>query len=530
MNYQIKDTSQAKTIHQNYNLPYFVAKVLASYSQEQILDILTYQDKEIIFDKMTNAVELVNNHVNKNNKIVIMGDYDCDGILATSIMVKGFAKLNYEVGYYIPHRIKDGYGLTINLVKQFIAKDYKLIITVDNGINAQEAIQYAIEHNVDVLVTDHHQVDLNKQSNVICLHPQYSNLDYEVSGGYVAYQFIKNLISYEDDYLHALAAITLISDVMPLVKGNRSFIRKALQNIQDFNYLQINVLANGFVDSSMIGSVIAPKINSLGRLPDIYNPNTLVKFFCSNKKIAILNYAKEIEECNNVRKQMTNDYYQELDNYTIKHNFLMIENDSYHEGLLGLLASRFSNQEKCVSFIATSNKDEYKASIRSIPEINIYNILSQYEYLFTKLGGHSQAMGVSYKKENAKEIKKVIENELKDLEIPEKSYDVIKLDEVDLELDNIIALRYLEPFGNGFQAPLFLIDNAIVATMKGLKNNQHYRLNILFETKSYEVMLFNVNSCDIKVNDHLDLIVKLGLNNYNGQTKLNIIVEDYLIR
>ncbi|MDF9867481.1 single-stranded-DNA-specific exonuclease [Bacilli bacterium PM5-3] len=530
MKYKIKDFALTNTIIENYNLPYFCAKVLASYDKDTIKDVLTYQSKEIIFDNVEQAISLINEHILSNNKIVIMGDYDCDGILATSIMVKGFAKLGYEVGYYIPNRIEDGYGINVDLVDKFIAKGYRLIITVDNGINAKEAIEYAKKHGVDVIITDHHTPDKLMECDAIYIHPKYSNLDYEVSGGYVAYMFISKLIGYEDDYLHALAAITLISDVMPLVKGNRVFIRQALKNIQDKQYLQIISLASGFVDSSMIGTIIAPKINSLGRLPDIYNPNTLVQYFCSNKRIAIINYAKEIEECNNIRKQMTSDYFQSFNDKELFNNFLMIEDDDIHEGLLGLIASRFTNQYHCVSMIATSNNLEYKASIRSISEVNIYDIVSKRPELFIKYGGHSQAMGISYQKENSREINEFLSNELSNIKIADKEYEVILLDESDLTLDNIVSLRYLEPFGNGFEQPLFLIKDAIVANIKALKGNIHYRLNILYQTKCFEIMIFNNPNLDISVNDKVDLIVKLGINNFNGKTKLNIIVEDYVIK
>ena len=529
MNYNIKDTTLATTIKNGYKLPDFCAKVLASYNQNTIKDVLCYQSQKVVFEQMDQAVDLIKEHIKQNNKIVIMGDYDCDGILATSILVKAFAKLNYEVGYYIPNRIVDGYGINVDIVDKFIAKDYKLIITVDNGINAKEAINYALENGIDVVVTDHHTIDETMQCDIPYIHPAYSNLDYYVSGGYIAYALASSLLDYEDDYFQALAAITLISDVMPLNKGNRPFIRTALQNIQNKQYLQIVSLANGFVDSAMIATIIAPKINSLGRLPDIYNPNTLVQYFCSNKRTAIVNYAKEIEECNNIRKQMTNGFLEIINVDEINSNLFMLEDDGIHEGLLGLIASRFSNQYNCVSFIATKSNNEYKASLRSISGVNIYDIIARKSELFTKFGGHEQAMGLSYESDKSTEIRSVLEKELSQIEIEDKQYDVILLEEDDITIDNIISLRYLEPFGNSFEQPLFLIKDAIVANIKGLKNNLHHRVTILFQTKSFEVMIFNNPNLDIKVNDHVDLIVKLGINEFNGRTTPSIIVEDYQV-
>lgn len=530
MNYKICNNDINYQLIKGYDLPEFVLRVLASYDISNINDVLTYQQQEIVFKNLDECLELIKKHLNQKSKIVIVGDYDCDGILATSIMVKGFAKLNIEVGYYIPNRIKDGYGLSSNLVKQFLKKDYNLIITVDNGIVAQEAINYALANNIDVLISDHHQVveDL-LVAQALYFHPTFSNLEYEVSGGFVAYTLMSALLGYEDDYLHALAAITLISDVMPLVKGNRKFVRRALNNINKYEYLQIKLLATGFVDSAMIANIISPKINALGRLSDIYNPNNLVKYFCSNNKKAITNYALEIVEANNLRKQMSNDYYEKYNDLKVFNNLVFIEDDDLHQGISGLLASRLSYSNNCVSFIASQDKDLYKASIRSVEQINIYNVLKEHDYLFETMGGHAQAMGVSYHPENSTKIKQLLETSLNNFEINEKEYLVYQINASDLTIDNIKALRYLEPFGNGFRAPLFLIKDALILNVKKLKAGLYYKVSFSYQQEFFEAVIFN-SDFNAKVNDFVDLIVSLGINTYNGNEKINMIIEQFLVK
>ncbi|MEG0569752.1 MAG: DHH family phosphoesterase, partial [Erysipelotrichales bacterium] len=394
MKYNIKDTSLEKALANGCNIPFFAAKVLASYDMDVIKDILDYHQQGVVFNTMEQAIELIDKHINNNAKIVIMGDYDCDGVLATSILVKAFKDKGVDVGYYIPNRIVDGYGLNQNIVQQFIDKDYDLIITVDNGINALDAVQLALDNGIDVLVSDHHAIEEDMQDNrAIYVHPAYSNLDYYISGGVVAYYIAIALLNRDDSYLHALAAITLISDVMPLEKGNRIFLRKALANMQANDYLPIKSLATGFIDSGMIGTIIAPKINSLGRLPDLYNPNKLVRYFCSDNANEIKSFAKEIEACNNHRKDMTAQYFASYSEVVPSNNFVMIEEENLHEGLIGLLASRFANQYNCVCLVATQNGDTFKGSVRSIDGINAYEVFKKHSALFDKFGGHAQAMG-----------------------------------------------------------------------------------------------------------------------------------------
>ncbi|MEG0569498.1 MAG: hypothetical protein RR543_03820, partial [Erysipelotrichales bacterium] len=138
--------------------------------------------------------------------------------------------------------------------------------------------------------------------------------------------------------------------------------------------------------------------------------------------------------------------------------------------------------------------------------------------------------GLSYNKENAKEINEKLSNDFKDIDISDKEYQVIDVKEDDLSIDNVKSLRYLEPFGNEFEAPLFLLKNVLVAQIKHLKGNIHHRISVLLDHKAVDVMVFNQSDLDIKVNDHVDMIVKLGVNEFYGKEKLNIIVEDYKIQ
>ncbi|WP_423364602.1 single-stranded-DNA-specific exonuclease RecJ [Mycoplasma sp. P36-A1] len=528
MKYRILDTSMSDIIEQNTCLPKLASIVLASKNKTLIKDYLNYKYKKPEFEMMDDAVEIIRVHMNNKNKIMIMGDYDCDGILATTILAKTFDLLDYEnYKFYIPNRIKDGYGINPKIVDSFIKEDVDLIITVDNGINATSAIEHCIENNIAIIITDHHTLDSSYINNVTYIHPSLSNLDYEISGGMVAYFLASALLNREDDYLQALASITTISDVMPLIKGNRKFVRMGLASINKYNYLPIKLLSNNFVDSSAIGSNIAPKINALGRLPELYDPNLLVHYFKSNKKEVQKNFANEIENVNKKRKEISNEFYNKHKDSKINNNFLFIEDKEMHEGLIGLIASRFSNEFNCVCLVSTTNNSEHKASLRSIEGINVYDIVKKNEKLFKKYGGHSQAMGMSFEENEVENIQNMFVDNLSTLDVKEKIYDVINVDLKLLNVENIKNLRYLEPFGNGFDMPLFILKDAIVTKVTKLSKGVHHKVSLLFKDYSADVMFFFSQNIDLKINDNINLIVKVGINNFRNNESVSMIVESY---
>lgn len=528
MRYDILDTSKGPLISKKLKIPLFCANVLASRPDDIIKDVLTYTRQEVTFDFMDEAIAKIHEAIKQEQKIVIVGDYDCDGILATAILYKAFTMLDYSVGYYIPNRFNDGYGLNVSIVDKLIAKDYHLIISVDNGINAHEAIEHALSNNLEVIITDHHEMDSKYQiDDATYLHPAYSNLDYYVSGGYVAYQLASKLLNKEDDYLKVLAAITIISDVMPLVKGNRLFLRDALQIVNEHRYPTITSLASGFIDSTQIALNIAPKINAMGRLSDRYNPNQLVRYFASDNIYQIKTFAHTIEECNEQRKVLTNQYYHKYQDLKPINHLIFIQDEQLHEGLLGLLASKFVNDyHHGVCIVATKGEGAYKGSIRSSDNINILEIIKKHEDLFITYGGHANAMGISYNGKNYDAIKEVIEAELANIDIEDKTYQVIKLASQDLNLKAVKSLRYLEPYGYRFEAPHFVIEKALVMELKALKGHLHHKIHIMMDQQIMEMVLFNKRDLDLTKGAYYNFIVKLGINEYKGE-KINIIVENY---
>ncbi|MDR1781620.1 MAG: DHH family phosphoesterase [Bacilli bacterium] len=525
MNYKIKEENYNENLI-NSNLSIFEKKVLATYDNKIINDYLLSSYQDIIFDNMNAVIDKINEHIKSNHKIVIIGDYDCDGILGTSILVKAFAKIGIKVGYYIPNRLCDGYGLNKEMVQMFKDKDYQLIISVDNGIKAKPAIEYAYELGMDVIISDHHHIDEDDLcENTLYLHPTLSNIDYAISGGLVAYYLAKSLINAEDNYLKTLAAITLLSDVMPIMKNNRLLIKECL--LKDIYYPQILLLTKNKLSIMELNNNVIPKINAIGRLADKINPNKLVQYFCTNNKEALLSFSKTIEKVNDYRKELSNEYFNKYKNNVPKDNLIFIEDNTIHEGIIGLLATRLAHEKNCIVLIASHNNGFYKASIRSIKQINIYDIVIQLKHLLENYGGHQQAMGITYKEENSNIFKKELALKLSQIIIEDDTYEVIELNKDELTLTNAFNLAKLEPFGNNFSRPLFIIKNAQIIYINTLKSMIHHKIIIKLDNEQFELMLFNHENISFDLNNNYDFIVEMSINNFRNIDKLQLVIINY---
>ena len=353
MEWQIINDLDYKHYMQKYNINSLLAKIFAykNYSQSQIELMLSnrliYHDFSL-FSEAEITLERIYEAIENKEKICIYGDYDCDGILATSILVEAFRQLGVDVGYHIPNRLEDGYGLNCQRVEQIASKGYSLIITVDNGVKAYDAVERANELGVDVIITDHHNCEEELPEAFSIIHTKISP-DYpykEISGGFVAYKLASALLKKHDKYLFCLAAITTISDMMPLLDENRALVKRALEFMKENKYPQLELLLgnNQKYSVTSIGFIIAPKINSFGRLSDLINPNHLVKYFRQDASIEILKaVSSKAVEINAKRQEMTNKQYQNvLTTLNSDEQFLYSYQNEIHEGLIGLVAGKYT--------------------------------------------------------------------------------------------------------------------------------------------------------------------------------------------
>ena len=499
----------------------------------QSLNKMIFHDYDL-FSEGDEVYERIMEAIENEEKIVIYGDYDMDGILATTILVKAFSKLGVKVGYHIPNRFKDGYGLNVERVEQIAKKGYSLIITVDNGISAFDAVEKAEELGVDVIITDHHTVGEDVPLAYAFLHTSLSpNYPFKpICGGMVAYKLAVKMLGKHDAYLFTLAACTTISDMMPLRNENRAIVKKALQLMNTKHYPAFNKLLNDPmkpITATSIGFEIAPKVNSAGRLPDLMNPNSCVQYFLNGEtdSQALDQFALKIKNLNSKRQSMTNSAFNEL-NKTIDPDlpYIFIYEHEIHEGLLGLLAAKFSNEYHKVAFVL--NYDEanniYKGSARSLPGFKLHEFLTSACEDLEAFGGHDGAAGFSVKYDRIPSFEAKIKEAIEAASFEEEESQYLVLEDSDLSIKDIEGMRLLEPFGIDFEKPVFGLENVTIVNQTILKNNH---LKLLCQKGNMQFSALWFFHKELISQSTVTLIGDLSINEFRGKS-IQFMIKDIL--
>lgn len=426
------------------------------------------------FKDMDKAVALVKQAITNNEKIIVYGDYDADGVMGTSILTKMFQYVNYVNSYYLPNRYNDGYGITLEHAKEYVDKGYKLVITVDNGISAFDAINYLKEHDVKVLVIDHHQKqDLLPNADVI-IHPIYSEFGrVAASGAFTAFMFSIAFLSRVDKYLSILAGISLISDMMPLLEYNRNLLRAIFRDYEVGEFLPIDLLSeHSKLDENVIGLKIAPQINSIGRLIDDDSINNIVNYFVTSDRECILNYYSYIVSINEERKNLSKNLV-DIPEIDPNSKAIVIKGD-YKEGIIGLIANSLVNKYHLPTIVFTKcGKDQLKGSARA-PEgfdiVKAFNSLSNYMLTF---GGHALAGGCTILESSFETFKKdfIYLAESTPLEYVELPSIEINFSEINGE--NYDLIQTFAPFGESWPQPIFKIKHIKVSTLTFSRDEKH---------------------------------------------------------
>ena len=475
------------------------------------------------------AVELVKNHIKNNKKILIYGDYDADGVMATSILVKAFEYLDYKVNYYIPSRYLDGYGLNLANAEKLVKANYDLIITVDNGISQIEPIQYLRDNNIDVIVVDHHQEqEILPNANYI-FHPIISKYgDVTTSGGFMSFLFASALLNRYDKYLSTLASISLVTDMMPLVSYNRDFLRAVIKNYTKGEFINIDyLLEDDAFNEESIGMKLGPKVNAVGRLIKDTTVNRVVKYFISNDEKDIITYYKWINAINETRKEKTKDLKGEvLDdilNYGESHSISLIK--EVEEGLIGLIANSVMTTVKKPTVIFTREEKDpskLKGSARSMTGANIVEVFTLCKDFALSYGGHALAGGITiYEKDFAK-FKAIFEEYAKNHPtITTIDGLFIGIDEINEE--NYHLIESFSPFGEGFKAPTLILKRVKSDSLMYSKNKLHINSSIGFNAK---IVAFYPDMEVIGNNQYIDLYGNLRINTFKGSRYLQFNVKD----
>ncbi len=464
----------------------FQNKLLKAYSlsiddYNELTKTLTYNDLEdpFRFLNIEKAVERIKSAIKNNEKTMIYGDYDCDGFTSTSIIYKMFQILNYQVGYYIPSRYKDGYGLNLKMADMIIARGYKLVILVDNGISLKEEVDYLNEHGIDVLIFDHHELGEVLPNAYAIVHPflKVDGSNLPQCAAYVCFNISRLVLGYIDPYLLVLASLGTVSDMMSLKSYNRIIVRLGIETIKINNYPQIKYLLDGksLVDENDISFVIAPKINSLGRMVESVKVNDGVKFLTSENEFEISSLYRFIRENNMLRKKLTSEIISSLslDEY-LSDAVYCIYVPHIKEGLIGIIANKIMLEKKIPTICFTDGEEGIlKGSARSLEGLPLSEVFTKLNKYLLSSGGHALSGGLSIKKEDFLIFKEEINNLARGRILTPQEEINIEVTAEELTNDNYLFLNTLKPFGQDYKEPNFIV-NCSTSLLNSL-NGTHVR-------------------------------------------------------
>lgn len=515
----------------------FLDKLLALYNlslsdyNELTKDIKSLELEDYHnFKNIEIAEKRIKDAMNNNEKIMIYGDYDCDGITSTSILVYTFKTLGYKnVGYYIPSRYMDGYGINEKMVDVIHDKGYSLIITVDNGVAQFDALKKAKEYNMDVILTDHHEI---KEELPVCytiVHPFLKNDDTYLPqcGAYVAFNLSRALLNRTDDYLLSLASLATISDMMPLISHNRNIVRIGIEKVKNEEYLPFKSLLNNekVKDEKSFSFVCAPKVNSLGRVLENTKVNKGVEFFVNNKdEMIVSEISRLIEFTNDKRKVISNEAVSKIDysKYADKAFIVDCFND-IQEGLIGLVANKIINEanKPVVIFTKDHNSGLLKGSARSLEGLPLNEIFSRMSDLIVQFGGHAQAGGLSIEESKFDEFIERVNILAKEYTIIPKKKMIIDCSLDELNYENYEIINSLAPYGEGFNEPYLSVEFPC-KNINYLKDYKHIKGIINF---GCTFIGFNMNK-DFGRSGNVKLIGRLELDSYRGGKFLSFNVVE----
>lgn len=478
------------------------------------------------FDNVKEAVKLVNSAIQNKKKIHIYGDYDADGIMGTSILVKTLQYLSYDATYCIPSRYKDGYGLNMSRAKEIVDNGIGLLICVDNGISAIEPIAYCREHNVDVLVLDHHEIPEQIPNANVIMHPFMSNFkENSTSGASTAFFFSIYMLKRFDKYLSTLASISIISDMMPLKGYNRDLLRIVFPRYIDGEFYQIDLLkGSDTFDENSIGMSIAPKINSVGRIIEDQSINNIVKYFISNDSEEVLTYFNWINELNDQRKEASK---LSLDNSAeIKEDddAIVIQVDE-KEGLIGLIANSLMNKFKKPTIVFTYNKelDVLKGSARSMEGFNVVDSFNELKDFMVAYGGHASAGGCSIKRDDFDAFKKKFNDFAKKNPIIHVEKPSIPISITEITFENYDLIQKFGPFGEAWKKPFFNLENIRVGSLKYSKDLKHIITQIGTNSK---ITGFNISKDSLYGKENVNFLGNLRISVYKSTKSLEFLISE----
>lgn len=417
--------------------------------------------------------------IKAKQSIIVYGDYDTDGIMATSIIVRTLALMGVEAKHFIPSRYIDGYGLNKENAKKIVESGFGLAILVDNGVSCFEEVAYLRENNVNVIIIDHHDLPASLPPANAIIHDELLKYgECSVSAGFLSYLFSRVLLNRNDPYLFTLGSLSLLSDVMPMKAQNRAAVGLMLREIREHEFPEIVWLTNKkYIDEKILGIEVIPKINSVPRLKEGHEANNLVKYFANLEGKDKFKLAEQLREINEERKTVANEGFEKI--YLDDSPGFCVKGDS-PEGLNGLIANKILDKKNVPVLVFSPSKASkgcLVGSFRSKEGADFPSLIEELGDLPIKNGGHAYAGGITIKEEDFMRVNELFLSWASRHPLLKAKEDTkpIEIDIGEATLDTYIEIRKFGPFGEGHPEPTFLLKDVEVGALRILKDEKPFK-------------------------------------------------------
>lgn len=490
---------------------------------------------------MQKATRRIAKAIHEKQKIVLIGDYDVDGVVSTALMRLFFDEIGVELTTIIPNRFRDGYGLSSAIIPRIA--DFDLAITVDNGISAVEAAQMCQRFGVELIITDHHLLPPTLPQAYAIVDPKQNDCTFphkEICGAQIAWYLIASLkieLGVEVDtksYLE-LVAIAVIADVMPLKHINRAMVVAGLQRINQSTYPALRAIkekfGKGSISSEDIGFLIAPLLNSAGRIEDA---SFALDFLIAKNSYEAKDALERLIEFNTQRKSIEESITKKaIKNANPNESIIVAYGEDWNEGVVGIVAARVANHFKKPAIILSQKGNQLKGSGRSYGECDLFEIVTQTKEYLEKFGGHKAAIGLGLKLENFENFKNALqtsyynqgcnENVTDDSIVGSMGFDLI-----DFRLTKMLS-QY-EPYGHENTKPKFITHDVEVLHFDKIgKNQEHLRLIVSHNGLSHSAIKFKTNQI-LSIGERVTLSYYVNENRFRGEVSIQLMIDEIIQR
>lgn len=548
------DKAEAKRIQSEYDLPAITAILLQIRhitTSEEIEDFL-FNDSFIAppddIKDIDKAAARIRQAIEREELICVYGDYDADGVTSTALLYSYLEASGANVIYYIPSRETEGYGMNKNAVRTLCERGVKLIVTVDNGIAADEEIALASQLGIETVVTDHHTPlkTIPDAVAVVDLHQQDCPSRFkQLSGVGVAFKLVMAL---EGEYCDCdalldnyadLLSLGTIGDIVDLRGENRVFVKRGLQSLMNTDRAGISALINASglngkeLTAGRVSFTLVPRINAVGRLGE---SGKSVDLLLTEDISEAEEIARAMDTDNAERRRIENEILDKIDEKIRRcpsltlDKVLVIDGKDWHQGVIGIVASRIKEIYGKPVIIISDDGQKAKASGRSIEGFPLCDAVAYCADLLTHYGGHPMAAGLSMPSANIELFRKRI-NEFAD-SFPDMPFDTLsiacRLNPASVNVGMADALSHLQPYGAGNPAPVFGFFNMTIADIIPLSNNKHLKLQLTRGTARMTAMLFFTSTEEFpyRRGDVIDIAAALEINEYGGNRSVSVIVKE----